>query len=335
MTRNILDILTRLRSNKLFLTAFVGIVLGFVTYHMVNQWSEVVNLPWRFNGWLLLACFLSFIPIQLIRSFSWKLLLGLLGAKVKLGQCFYINGLSQLARYVPGKAIGHIVFVEMLNDIGISRKRGVVSVILDNAFYLISAVILFLVSLVFSGRGEYAGRFAALWILVPVGLASVHPRILLPTANFFLRLLKRSPLCVTYRYRSALVVLSLYMFQGIGGGFALWFLLRSFYESGISIISITGIFSISFAVGLIAIFAPAGLVVREGVMVSLLRLQIPLEVAMAFAVLSRAVITLVEFLTGVIAWKLIGLDRKKGLTSPEGEIADRLIREVREGEDLH
>ena len=314
MPRNILDILTKLRSNKLFLTAFVGIVLGFVLYHLVSQWSEVVSFAWRFNGWLLLSCFLSFVPIQLVRSFSWKLILGLLQARVTIKQCFCINGLSQLARYLPGKGIGHIAFVEMLKDIGISRKIGVVSVVLDNAFHVISAVIVFLVSLRLFKMGVHIDSFTTLWFFIPLGLVAIHPRILLPTANFFLKLLKRDTVDVTYRYRSALTILLLFIILRFNEGFALWLLLRSFYESGIGIVAMTGIFSISFVVGLLAIFAPSGLVVREGVMVSLLRLQIPLEVAMAFAILSRAVIILLEFLTGIIAWKVKRLEKRQSLS---------------------
>lgn len=314
MPRNILDILTELRSNRIFLTAFVGIVLGFVLYHLASQWSKVVSLSWRFNGWLLLACFLSFIPIQLVRSFSWKLILGLLGVRVTAGQCFCINGLSQLARYLPGKAIGHIVFVEMLKDIGISRKSGIVSVVLDNAFHVMSAVIVFLVSLKLFEMGWHTDRLTTLWVFVPLGLMAIHPRILLPTVNLFLKLLKRDTVDITYRYRSALMILLLFVVLRFNEGFALWLLLRSFYENGIGIVAMTGIFAISFAVGLLAIFAPSGLVVREGVMVSLLRLQIPLEVAMAFAVLSRAVIILIEFLIGAIAWKIKRLEKRRSLS---------------------
>ncbi len=311
IAKTIFESLTKLRRSKLFLVVFVLIALFFVFHRMFTQWGEVLTYRWKFKGLYLSACFIMFLLTPVVKAAAWKSILKLFGEKISVIRCFCIDGLSQLARYLPGKGVGYIVLVEMFKDAGIPRKSGVIAAAIDTSFYLISSMIVFLLSVRFLGTSEFVDRLKGFWILVPVGFIIVHPRLLFPLVNFGLKLTGREILRVSYRYHSALIVLFLFVVLRFGEGFGLWLLLRSFYENDISIIAMTGIFSISFAVGLLAILAPGGLVVREGVMISLLKLHMPFEAAIAFSVLSRVVLTLIEFLIGLIAWKMIRSEKRQ------------------------
>ena len=304
------ELLTKLRGNKLFLAVFVLTAAGFVSYRMFTQWREVLSYRWKFNGWYLASSFAVLLLSQGANALVWKMLLGLLEEEISLSRCLFAHGLSHLARYMPPKGAGYVVLVEMFKNAGISRRNGIVAVALNISFLLVSSMIVFLLSLGFFESGELASRLKVFWVLVPFGFLLVHPRLLFPAVNFGLRLIGKKPMRISYSYRSALAVMLLFITLRFGEGFGLWLLLRSFYESGVGVIPMTGIFSVSFAAGFIAIFSPGGLIVREGVMVSLLKLQMPLEVAMAFAVLSRAVLTSAEFLVAAIAWKVMGLRRR-------------------------
>jgi uncharacterized membrane protein YbhN (UPF0104 family) len=297
------ELLTKLRSNRLFLAALILSALAFVSYRMFAQWAEVLSYRWKFNGWYLALSFAVLLLSQGANALVWKMILGLLGEEISLSRCLFAHGLSHLARYAPPKGAGYVILVEMFKNAGISRRNGIVAVALNISFLLVSSMIVFLLSLGFFESGELMSRLKVFWVLVPFGFLIVHPRLLFPAINLGLRLIGKKSMRISYSYRSALAVMLLFITILFGQGLGLWLLLRSFYENGIGVISMTGIFSVSFAAGFIAIFSPSGLVVREGVMISLLKLQMPLEVAMAFAVLSRAVLTLVEFLTAVVAWK--------------------------------
>jgi uncharacterized membrane protein YbhN (UPF0104 family) len=297
------ELLTKLRNNKLFLAALVLTAAGFVSYRTFVQWAEVLSYRWKFNGWYLALSFSVLLLSQGAAALVWKLLLRLLGEEISLSRCLFAHGLSHLARYMPPKGAGYVVLVEMFKNAGISRRNGIVAVALNISFLLISSMIVFLLSLGFFESGELTNRLKVFWVLVPFGFLMVHPRLLFPAVNLGLRLIGKKPMRVSYSYRSALAVMLLFITLLFGQGFGLYLLLRSFYENVVGIVPMAGIFSLSFIAGFVAVFSPGGLVVREGVMVSLLKLQMPLEVAMAFAVLSRAVLTLAEFLTAAVAWK--------------------------------
>ena len=297
------ELLTKLRNNKLFLAALVLTAAGFISYRMFAQWAEVLSYRWKFNGWYLALSFSVLLLSQGANALVWKMILGLLGEEISLSRCLFAHGLSHLARYMPPKGAGYVVLVEMFKNAGVSRRNGIVAVALNISFLLVSSMIVFLLSLGFLESGEFVNRLKDFWVFVPFGFLMVHPRLLFPAINFGLRLIGKKPMRVSYSYLSALAVMLLSITILFGQGLGLWLLLRSFYENGVGVIPMTGIFSVSFVAGFVAIFAPGGLVIREGVMVSLLRLQMPLEVAMAFAVLSRAALTLVEFLTAMVAWK--------------------------------
>ena len=84
------------------------------------------------------------------------------------------------------------------------------------------------------------------------------------------------------------------------------------------ILFLTGALAFSSILGLIAIFAPSGLGVREGALVYLLSLMMPESVAVIISILTRIWMTLIEIgLTGVVY--LLG-QFKKGLGKEKEDV---------------
>ena len=73
----------------------------------------------------------------------------------------------------------------------------------------------------------------------------------------------------------------------------------------------TGALAISSTLGLLALFAPSGLGVREGVLVYLLSLIMPSTVAVILSILTRLWMSFIE-IGGMGVVYLIGLTQKKG-----------------------
>ena len=74
-----------------------------------------------------------------------------------------------------------------------------------------------------------------------------------------------------------------------------------------------GAYALSWAVGFLAVFAPAGAGVREVVMVAVLHSQTRFATALTVALVSRAISVVSDALTGAAASALVGRRRLRQL----------------------
>jgi hypothetical protein len=167
---------------------------------------------------------------------------------------------------------------------------------------VLAASLIFLFSLFFTEIQDFQKyRIIALFLLL-VFFILIHPRILNYFIAIFLKIAKREPVKLNMTYYQLLKIISLYVanFMVFGIGFVLF--INSIYPISFSnYLFITGTTAGAGLIGLFAIFVPAGLGVREGVMVFTLSLIIPPTFACIIALTSRIWLTLGEvFLFGLI-----------------------------------
>jgi hypothetical protein len=81
----------------------------------------------------------------------------------------------------------------------------------------------------------------------------------------------------------------------LGYGASLWLLARAVLPTGdLSIAPAIAGFAASYVAGLLAVFVPGGLLVREGLLVLMLQGSVGLGAATALAVASRVLLTITE-----------------------------------------
>ena len=108
-------------------------------------------------------------------------------------------------------------------------------------------------------------------------------------------MLRRSVFDVTLTYPQLLRYLGLYVVNWLLFGVALFVFIRSFYPLEFSsILYLTGAFSFAGMIGIVAVFAPAGLGVREGILALFLGQVMPVPVALVVSVSSRVWLTVIE-----------------------------------------
>ncbi|HMM49839.1 MAG TPA: hypothetical protein PKE32_09565, partial [Miltoncostaeaceae bacterium] len=139
----------------------------------------------------------------------------------------------------------------------------------------------------------------AVWyvMLVPLGLIGLHPRIFGPVSAWGLRRLRRAPLTRLLGGGQLLALTGWYALTAAVLGLGMWLLVGS--AAG----SVAGsAFLLSFTVSVVAIVVPSGLGGREGVFAVALAQNLPDGPAVAIAVGSRLVLTLVElvFIAGAV-----------------------------------
>jgi hypothetical protein len=118
--------------------------------------------------------------------------------------------------------------------------------------------------------------------------------------------------------------LALYVANWVLFGVALFVFIRSFYplEWGY-VLFLAGAFSFASMLGILALFAPSGLGVREGVLALFLRRIMPESVALVVSVASRVWVTLVELASVGVVYVLLrrgGTDMTRVVDSP-GSVA--------------
>jgi hypothetical protein len=137
------------------------------------------------------------------------------------------------------------------------------------------------------------------------------------------RALRRQPFPVTLSYLQMLRYLACYVVNWLLFGVALYVFIKSFYPLELSsILYLTGAFSFASMMGIVAVFAPSGLGVREGILALFLNQVMPTSVGLVVALASRVWLTIIELLAagvvlGLIRTRRIEMDGVDSLGSVE------------------
>jgi uncharacterized membrane protein YbhN (UPF0104 family) len=270
-----------------------------------ENWDQLKEASFTFRLFPFLLSTLLFILSYFIQVGAWYLITLRLGIALPfretLGTWFY----SQLGKYLPGKVwllLGRFYFY---SSRGKSKRAITIALYLETMTVIIAAGIVFMISLLLKGEdGPFHLGISFQWLLLLLFLSlfALHPGILQRGINPIVRLLKRDSISIPLSYSDVLWILGICLLGwGVGGiGFSLF--VGSVYPVGSKdVLFLTGALAISSTLGLVALFAPSGLGVREGILVYLLSSLMPSPVAVILSVLTRLWMTFIEIgLVGVV-----------------------------------
>jgi len=308
----------RTRYLKILQWAIVLTIFVFLGKMVWENWAQVKETSFTLKPFPMISSTLIFMSSYFIQVWAWHLITSKLKIAVPLKETLESWFYSQLGKYLPGKVwllVGRFYFYESK---GKSRKEISIALYLETITLLIAAGLLSLVALLFfkEANSIYEGmQFWWVSLLFLLAFISLHPRILQKILNGVLLHFKREPLSLSISYVDVLWILGISIFGwGVGGiGFFL-FVDSVFPVSSQYVLFLAGALAFSNTLGLIALFAPSGLGVREGALVYLLSYVMPGGVAVIISVLTRIWMTLIEIgLIGVIyIWSQFekGLEKK-------------------------
>ncbi|MBN2379138.1 flippase-like domain-containing protein [candidate division WOR-3 bacterium] len=300
--------------------AVIGAIGFFLVRSVVCNWQQVTAFDWRFNPWLLAASFALLCGTLFYMILLWRGLINRLGSKIGLGAAFRIFSISAMGRYLPGKVWQVVGMVYLGKREGVHTGAGVWAAILAQLLAVLSGVLVTLLAFLVEQERlltpllERIGweRLSLWWVLVPVVLMLVliHPRILQKLTNWLLRLFKRPSVQFSLSYPGLLAFFILYFLSWVLYGTAFWLFLFSVHTVGLSDwVLVTGGFAAAYIVGLLAVFVPGGLGVREGLLALVLGGLVGEGVAVALSFGQRLWFTAAELT--FVAISLIFLRRKK------------------------
>ncbi len=266
--------------------------------HWTQAREAVVALPL----WALPAAVLAGMAGLTAQMLAWRSLLGGLGSPLPVRVAARIMFVGQLGKYLPGSVWAFVAQVELARDREVARARGAAATLLAVAVTVavglaVAATALPLVS------GEAARRWWWVLAAAPVLLACLHPRVLgfgVRTAarpfTRFREVAEAGPPEVRGRSVAAAVGWTVLAWAPLGAH--AWLL--TWAVGGEPLASIgpaVGGYALAWTLGLLVVFAPAGLGVREAVLVVALAPVVDAGAALVVAVLSRLVMTVAD-----IAW---------------------------------
>ena len=304
------------------LTAFVGLRL--------NAGRRYSNLASGYNlEQLALGAFAMFICVLALGWLWCRLVEALTGHRINGGLRAFVY--TWLGRYVPGTLPYHAARLMLADRLG-TTKRAVAASIGYESILIIGSAAFVGVTGVLVGFGAHASD-GFLYLLaglllccLPVGL---HPRILVPVTNRFLRLARHQPLASDSLLSPRQTAL---MFGGYAAVYALngvgFYLVTLALNQHVNPILAVGAYNLAGVIGIVVLFVPSGLGVREAALVALLSGALPPEQALLAAGLARVVATVAD-LTAPALQLVVDLGRRlrstrphSGYTTPVGVLGE-------------
>jgi len=288
------DAFKRLQKPLQWLT--VVVIFAFIGQRLHQDWHQLSQYKFQFQYSLLLLSFLVLLCRLFSLALGWKLILQKSsGYSLSYLRANRIWFLSQLGKYAPGKVWMVLGRIYLSQKESISKRVSSVSIVIEMILSVISSTIIFLLSLVLKSKAKFENDILFSSLIVVAGVIALHPNLLKKFSNFFLVRLKREPLELEIRYHEILLLLTYYLAMWAFFGLAFYLFINSITSVPISkLLIMTGIFAVSWIIGFLALFAPGGLGVREGILAFFLSFYFPASVAIMLSLLSRLWITAAE-----------------------------------------
>jgi glycosyltransferase 2 family protein len=319
----VLAVLIRLMRSKLVRAAFLIVVLVLLGLALYGQagtlWQQVQRLSWPV---VLLAFALGLLGL-FFNLMVWRELLADLGSRLSIPEAWRIYFIGGLSKYVPGSIWPMLAQAELGADRGIPRSRSALSVVLSYSVMTCLGLVVGAITLPFAHAGAVAQYF---WILflIPVGVVALSPPVLNRLLRLVLRVARQPRGLASVSYQGLARTMAWATGAWVANGLMIYVLVRhlSGARQGTLLVSIAA-YGLSWSIGFLAVFAPAGAGVREAVMVAVLHTQTTTAIALTVALVSRALSVVGDAVTGAAASALVGRRRLSQIRSGRRLAGDR------------
>lgn len=273
--------------------AVLAVVTGFFVATLAARWNDVISLKWRLEpGLFAVATALLALSYGLVACLWGLALHRAAGTRVAAGARIWF--LSNLARYVPGNVWSYVGAVELARREGVARRTTLAVMALTQVLSVGVAVAAGLpVLLAERARLGRPALLGALVVAAVAALAAVFRRQLLGLARR--RMPGFDPADLTPSAGTVALLAAGYAVYWAVTGLAFAALVASLYPlAPADVPLVMAAYAAAYAAGFLALLTPAGLGVREGVLVVALAPVLPAGPALVVALLSRVWMMLVE-----------------------------------------
>lgn len=290
---------------QLIVIALVLISLCLAGVILVESINEI-SFSFLLDNPLLLVAVVMQIMVGLALVNAWKSLLdSQTGSPLLFSECSAQIGITLLGKYLPGKVWGLIGRNFLLTQRGVSQSNALGLLLVDQILIFTSSAFIGLAALIafYSAAASilYIFAFGLLLGLLGKNLAAVINWALRKAKFLFARLVtSNEPMQLTIEPGYLLRSFSAYSLYWVLGALVLCLLFYPLIESDLrgGITIIVAAVPLAMLLGFVAIWAPGGIGVREGVLIAILGIQMPLDQAAIIAICFRLVCILFDLALG-------------------------------------
>jgi len=281
--------------------AVIAVVAYFFWKSLSKNWASLTHSGLSLGWWAAIAVVLFVVAVTISGGLWGRVVAQLQGAPLPSSEAIRVHYASWLLKYVPGQAGFVLNKVAWGKSRGISRLLVLLSVVYENAFLLLGSTVPMLAILLLAQVGRSAaGPSSTVWLAIAavVPLAAVtHPALFRRAVNTVgRRVLKRDvPAEYFLPTRSALGYQLAFLAPRIVNGVAIALIATALADAPAnSWVPLGAAYAIAGAVGILAVFVPSGLGVRESVFVLFATPYMSVEQAIIVALAARVLTTIAD-----------------------------------------
>lgn len=271
--------------------AVAAVVVRMVWKAIASNWSEFRSLHMALTlhpGWIGLSVLVILLSYASSVE-SWRRILAGWGQHLSYGRAIRVWLVANLGRYIPGKVWSVAGLMALAQRAGVEPWAAGASAFAIQAVAIGTAVALVAAA---TPRAASPLRLGAAGLVAAGTIALLTwPRAVQTVARLIGSADKVRPLPLISVVESAVLGFVSWVIHGT----AFWLLARGLgLGGGLSLPTAAGVFALGYILGLLALFAPGGVGVREVVLISQLTPALGAGGAVALSIASRLVLTLTE-----------------------------------------
>ncbi|NQU76727.1 MAG: flippase-like domain-containing protein [Planctomycetes bacterium] len=289
-------------------TILAALLIGFVGRSVFSNWTELGTLDVTFRIrplWILSAALTVWLTYGLLIEAWRRILLGW-NQTLDFFPATRIWCLSNLGRYLPGK-VWSIAALAVL-----AQRAGVAGWAAAGSAVVMQAIAIGTGALVVSAAAPGAATPLALAGALCLAGCVVGVLVWEPMVERLGRLARPNMEFRALPVRTAILATVVTLTSWIAYGMAFWMLAKGIFgNTDLSAFQATGVFAAGYIVGLLALFAPGGVGVRELVFVALLAPILGSGGALALSIAARLLLTFTEASAALV---VLFVDRRKEIS---------------------
>jgi hypothetical protein len=300
---------------KIFRYVLVAAVVVAACWQVWVNWNIVVSTVTALQPHRVVLSFVAIIPGILFAVMSWMAFVDELGPPIGMGRGAEISLVGSLGKYLPGSVWAYVLQIELGRQAGLSRTRVFAATVFNLAVIVAAAVIAGSLA-IFPLMQQHPSLTWLPWVyvLLPIVLIFLHPKVLTAIANFGFRVLRRPIPSHPIRIRAVVRSLVFALLSYVSYGVHLWFLADTRQGLTISPLALCiGTMALGMIAGLIAFLLPSGIGAREFVIVAAIAPLVGTGAATAYAALSRLMFVCADLLmAGLAVGVAVIVTRRRG-----------------------
>ncbi len=269
----------------------VGITIAIFVWILrpiFKRWEGVRDAIYRTSPiWFLVAAGMFAIFLFAFRALVWRRILQAFGHSLPVAAATRIWSTSELARYVPGVIWQVVGRVYLVKPYGVRGSVCSVSQVLELAVFLLANILVAVSCLLYFGiknvHGAARGWLFAACALVPIMALLLHPKVFYGIINEVMHKLNKPPIIRRLRGLELSGLLGWNVLGLLWQSLAVFVIVQK--PLGLKIDwwwVVAGAYCLAWVAGFLAVWAPAGMGVRELVFVTAMHVLLPDSVRARF-----------------------------------------------------